>query len=134
MTIGNQSGGLQFSSRGWPILDSYFIVFMFSSSGLNTLTISLKKSHRKCSTGFQMFLRLEVLQMWSIDRLYVHGICNCRLMYKTNRTNPHPPTLKAPLHEKINKIMLPFSTSQVSHPKFSISKLIGKQVFHPNDN
>ena len=49
-----------------------------------------------------------------------------------NQDNLYPPTLKASLQEKINKIMLPFSTSQVSHPTFSISKLIGKQVFHPN--
>ena len=33
MTIGNQSGGHQFNSRGWLILDSRFIIFMFSSSG-----------------------------------------------------------------------------------------------------
>ena len=72
--------------------------------------------------------------MWSVGRLLVHGICNCRLVHKTNRTNPHPSTLKATQQEKINKIMLPFSTSQVSRQKFSISKLIGKQVLHPNGN
>ena len=33
VTIGNQSGGLQFDSSGWQILDSRFIIFMFSSSG-----------------------------------------------------------------------------------------------------
>ena len=34
VTIGNQSGGPQFDSRGWPILDSrFFIFFMFSSNG-----------------------------------------------------------------------------------------------------
>ena len=31
--MGNQSGGLQFDSIGWPILDSRFITFMFSTSG-----------------------------------------------------------------------------------------------------
>ena len=31
--IDNQSGGPQFDSRGWPNLDSCFIIFMFSSSG-----------------------------------------------------------------------------------------------------
>ena len=72
--------------------------------------------------------------MWSVGRLEVHGICNCRLVYKINHTNPHSPTLKARLQEKINKTMLPFSTSQVFRPKFSISKLIGKQVFHPNSS
>ena len=59
----------------------------------------------------------------------MHGICNFRLVYKTNHTNPHPPTVKAPPPEKINKIMLPFYTSKVSNLKFSKSKLIGKQVF-----
>ena len=72
--------------------------------------------------------------MWSVRRLQLHGICNCRLVDKANHTNPHPPTLKASPQEKINKIMLPFSTSQVSHLKFSISKLKGKQLFHPNGN
>ena len=33
MTIGNQSGGPQFSSCGWPVLDSCFIIFMFGSNG-----------------------------------------------------------------------------------------------------
>ena len=33
VTIGNQSGGLQFDFSGWQILDSRFIIFMFSSSG-----------------------------------------------------------------------------------------------------
>ena len=33
MTIVNQSGGPQFISHGWPILDSRSIVFMFSRSG-----------------------------------------------------------------------------------------------------
>ena len=33
VTIGNQSGRPQFSSRAWPILDSRFIIFMFSGSG-----------------------------------------------------------------------------------------------------
>ena len=33
VTIGNQSGGPQYDSRGWLILDSRFIIFMFSSSG-----------------------------------------------------------------------------------------------------
>ena len=33
VTIGNQSGRLQFDSRGWPILDSRFVIFLFSSSG-----------------------------------------------------------------------------------------------------
>ena len=70
----------------------------------------------------------------NVSRLYVPGICNCRLVYKTNRTNPHPPRLKAPQQEKINKIILPFSNSQVSHPKFSVSKLIHKQVLHPSSN
>ena len=56
--------------------------------------------------------------MCSVGRLQVHGICHCRLVYKTNHTNPHQTTLKAHPQEKINKIMLPFSTSQVSHPKF----------------
>ena len=64
----------------------------------------------------------------------MHGICNCRLVYKTNSINPHPSTLKSPLQEKINKIVLPFFTSHVFHPKSSISKLIGKQVFYPNCN
>ena len=72
--------------------------------------------------------------MWSVGRLLVHGICNCRLVYKTNFTNPHPPTLKALTQEKVNKIMLPFSTSKVFHPKVSISKLIDKEIFHPNGN
>ena len=33
VTIGNQSRGPPFDSPGWPILDSRFIIFMFSSSG-----------------------------------------------------------------------------------------------------
>ena len=33
VTIGNQSGGPKFGSREQPILDSCFIIFMFSSSG-----------------------------------------------------------------------------------------------------
>ena len=32
IVFGNQSGRPQFDSRGWPILDSRFIIFMFSSS------------------------------------------------------------------------------------------------------
>ena len=32
VTICNQSGGRQFDSRQWPILNSRFIIFMFSSS------------------------------------------------------------------------------------------------------
>ena len=56
------------------------------------------------------------------------------LVYKTNRINPNLPTLKAPPQEKINKVMLSFSPSQIFHKKFSISKLIDKQVFHPNCN
>ena len=31
--IGNQSGGPQFNPGGWPILNSCFIIFMFSSNG-----------------------------------------------------------------------------------------------------
>ena len=30
VTIDNQSGGPQFDFRGWPIIDSCFIIFMFS--------------------------------------------------------------------------------------------------------
>ena len=59
----------------------------------------------------------------------MHGICKGRLVYKINCTNPHLPTCK-----NINKIMLLFSTSQIFLPKFSISKLINKKVFHPNGN
>ena len=33
VTIGNKSRGPPFDSPGWPILDSRFIIFMFSSSG-----------------------------------------------------------------------------------------------------
>ena len=33
MTIVNESGEPQFSSQGWPILDSCLIVFIFSRSG-----------------------------------------------------------------------------------------------------
>ena len=33
VTAGNESGGPQFDTRGWPILDSRFIIFMLSSSG-----------------------------------------------------------------------------------------------------
>ena len=58
--------------------------------------------------------------MLGVDRLQVHGICNCRLMYKTNRTKPQAPTLKAPPQEKIDKIMLPSSPSQDFHTKFSM--------------
>ena len=43
----------------------------------------------------------------------MHGTCNRRLVYKTDRTNPHPPTLKAPSQKKINKIMLSSSPLQV---------------------
>ena len=70
--------------------------------------------------------------MWGVGRLHMHGICNHRLVYKTHPTNQHPPT--APPQEKINKIIIPSFPSQVFHPKFTISKLIGKQVFHCNGN
>ena len=33
VTVGNKSGGPQFGFREQPILDSCFIIFMFSSSG-----------------------------------------------------------------------------------------------------
>ena len=47
----------------------------------HTLTISAKKLHCRCSTGFQMCLWLEVLQMWGVGRLQVHGIFTHRLAY-----------------------------------------------------
>ena len=42
VTIGNQSGVPQFDSSGWPILDSRFIIFMFSSNGGMKFVISVE--------------------------------------------------------------------------------------------
>ena len=50
-TIGNQSGGPQLDSRGWPILDSRFIIFMFSSSGNMKFVILVEDSDRAYCFG-----------------------------------------------------------------------------------
>ena len=55
---------------------------MEMANDLNTLTISAKKLHPKCSTGSQMRLRLNVLYMWGVDRLQVHGIRSNRQVYR----------------------------------------------------
>ena len=44
--------------------------------------ISDKKLHRRCLTGFQMCLRLKVLQLQDVGRLQIHGICGRRLVYR----------------------------------------------------
>ena len=44
VTIGNHSGGHQFDTSGWPILDSRFIIFMFSSSGSLKFVILVEDS------------------------------------------------------------------------------------------
>ena len=43
-------------------------------------------------------------------------------------TNSHPPTLKEPPQDKINKIMLPSSHSQVFHTDVKISKFIDNET------
>ena len=44
VTIGNQSGGSHFNSHRWSILDSLFIIFMFSSSGAMQFVILVEDS------------------------------------------------------------------------------------------
>ena len=48
--------------------------------------------------------------------------------------NPQPLTLKAPLKEKVNKMVLPFSPSPGFPHKFTISKLIYEKLLHPTGN
>ena len=48
------------------------------SDGPNTT----KKLHRRCLTGFQMCLWLDMLLVLGVDRLQLHGICSCRLVYR----------------------------------------------------
>ena len=43
---------------------------------------SLRRLHRRWFTGLQMRLRLEVLLMWGVDGLQVHGISIYRVVYK----------------------------------------------------
>ena len=53
------------------------------TNGFNTLTISERRLHHRCSTDLSEFvsLRLKVLSMWDMDGLQVYRICSRRLVY-----------------------------------------------------
>ena len=59
VTIGNQSGGPQCDSRQWPILNSHFIMFMFSSSGGMKFLILVENSDSTYYFGYNPGVRWE---------------------------------------------------------------------------
>ena len=59
VTIGNQSGRSQFDSHQWPILNTRFIIFMFSSSGGMKFLILVDDSDSAYCFGFNPEVRRE---------------------------------------------------------------------------
>ena len=71
MTIGNQFGGPQFDSRGWPLLDSRFIIFVFSSSGGMKFVILVEDSDSAYCFGYNPGVRGEhptIQLLWATAR------------------------------------------------------------------
>ena len=71
VTIGNQSRGPQFDSRQWPILDSRFIIFMFSSSGGMKFLILVEDSDSAYCFGYNPGVRGEhptIQLLWATAR------------------------------------------------------------------
>ena len=85
VTIGNQSGGPQFDSRQWPILDSRFIIFMFSSSGGMKFLILVEDSDSAYCFGYNPGVRVEhptIQLLWTTARPLVTRVS---LIYLHNR-------------------------------------------------
>ena len=59
VVVGNQSGGPQFDSRQWPILDSRFIIFTFSSSGGMKFLILVEDADSAYCFGYNPGVRGE---------------------------------------------------------------------------
>ena len=53
-----------------------------TANDLNTLTVFVKKLYHRLPTGFQMRIWPEVLWMWGVGELKVHGIRSRRLVSK----------------------------------------------------
>ena len=97
------------------------------ANNFNTLTISAKtftvdvRLGSKCASNWR-YCKCEVqVDCKSMEHVIVDQCI------KPTAPTFHPLTLKAPPQEKVNKIMIPFSPSQVFHTKFSISKSQAKR-------
>ena len=52
------------------------------ANSLNIMTVPAKRLHHRPPTGLQVRIWLEVLCVWSVGGLPVHGIGSCRLVHK----------------------------------------------------
>ena len=85
VTIGNQSGGCQFDFCQWPILNSCFVIFMFSSSGGMKFLILVEDSDSTFCFGYNPGVKEEhstIQLLWATARPLVTHVS---LIYLLNR-------------------------------------------------